>query len=229
VEEKVGSEADSTDSEEGVEEDEEGDELTPAADVAIFKTLAKIRDKDPVIYEKDVNVFEQEESRLSGKFTGQKKSKGREKEKPLTIKKHLMNSLLDPNGEEEGPQPPTYVQEQAALRSEMVEAFRNAVNEEDGEDDDGLLMLRTKDGPEEEGDYTDFLQREAGNEIKRFLGSEAIRSPEHEVEELSDEGKASKKKKKKKKAKDVEEPSGPSTGKKGRKDKEKEDQDFLMK
>jgi protein KRI1 len=58
VEEKLGEEAESTDSEDGVEEDEEGDELTPAADAAIFKTLAKIRDRDPVIYEKDVNVFQ---------------------------------------------------------------------------------------------------------------------------------------------------------------------------
>ena len=44
--------------EEGSEEDEDGDDLTAAADVAIFKTLAKIRDRDPVIYQKDVNVFE---------------------------------------------------------------------------------------------------------------------------------------------------------------------------
>lgn len=61
VEEKLGSGAEgsgSDDSSTSEEEDEDGDELTAAADVAIFKTLAKIRDKDPVIYQKDVNVFE---------------------------------------------------------------------------------------------------------------------------------------------------------------------------
>jgi protein KRI1 len=62
VEEKLGSDVGLTDSEDETEEDEDedGDDLTAAADVAIFKTLAKIRDKDPVIYQKDINVFERE-------------------------------------------------------------------------------------------------------------------------------------------------------------------------
>lgn len=60
MEEKLGSQASGSesDSEDDEEEDEEGDELTPAADVAIFRTLAKIRDRDPVIYESGINVFQ---------------------------------------------------------------------------------------------------------------------------------------------------------------------------
>ena len=52
------SEAESTDPEEDEAEGEEGDELTPAAGASIFKTLAKIRDRDPIIYQKHINVFE---------------------------------------------------------------------------------------------------------------------------------------------------------------------------
>ena len=52
------SDAEESDESTSEEEDEDGDELTAAKDVAIFKTLAKIRDKDPVIYQKDVNLFE---------------------------------------------------------------------------------------------------------------------------------------------------------------------------
>lgn len=46
------------DSEEDESEDEDGEELTPAMDVAILKTLAKIKNKDPEIYESGRNVFE---------------------------------------------------------------------------------------------------------------------------------------------------------------------------
>lgn len=39
-------------------EDEDGEELTPAVDVAILRTLARIKRKDPSIYEKEKDVFE---------------------------------------------------------------------------------------------------------------------------------------------------------------------------
>lgn len=46
------------DSEEGVTEDEDGEELTPAVDAAILRTLARIKRKDPAIYEQGKDVFE---------------------------------------------------------------------------------------------------------------------------------------------------------------------------
>lgn len=46
------------DSEEAESEDEEGEELTPALDAAILRTLARIRRKDPSIYESGKDVFE---------------------------------------------------------------------------------------------------------------------------------------------------------------------------
>lgn len=63
VKEKYGSDAeniDDEDSEEAESEDEDGEELTPAVDVAILRTLARIKRKDPSIYESGKDVFEEE-------------------------------------------------------------------------------------------------------------------------------------------------------------------------
>jgi protein KRI1 len=47
----------SEDSEDLESEDEDGEELTPAVDAAILRTLARIKRKDPTIYGRD-NIFE---------------------------------------------------------------------------------------------------------------------------------------------------------------------------
>jgi hypothetical protein len=46
-----------TDSESDESEDEDGEELTMAVDAAILRTLARIKRKDPSIYESDKNIF----------------------------------------------------------------------------------------------------------------------------------------------------------------------------
>jgi hypothetical protein len=46
-----------TDSESAESEDENGDELTPMVDVAILRTLARIKEKDPDIYDSSKNIF----------------------------------------------------------------------------------------------------------------------------------------------------------------------------
>lgn len=62
VKEKYGSDGedvdDEEDSEEDETEDEDGEELTPAVDAAILRTLARIKRKDPSIYEQGKDVFE---------------------------------------------------------------------------------------------------------------------------------------------------------------------------
>lgn len=47
-----------SDDSEDTEEDSDGEELTPAVDAAILRTLARIRKKDPAIYEGGRRVFE---------------------------------------------------------------------------------------------------------------------------------------------------------------------------
>lgn len=63
VQDKYGSDAelyneDSEDSEDDETEDEDGEELTPAVDAAILRTLARIKRKDPEIYDGKRGVFE---------------------------------------------------------------------------------------------------------------------------------------------------------------------------
>ena len=62
VKEKYGSDyeedGDEEDSEEAESEDEDGEELTPAVDAAILRTLARIKRKDPSIYQQGKDVFE---------------------------------------------------------------------------------------------------------------------------------------------------------------------------
>lgn len=62
VEEKYGPDYDEdedseTDSEEDESEDEDGEELTPTVDAAILRTLARIKRKDPAIYNSEQNIF----------------------------------------------------------------------------------------------------------------------------------------------------------------------------
>ena len=62
MKEKYGSDVDEDcvdeeDSEEEESEDEDGEELTPAVDAAILRTLARIRRKDPAIYESGKHIY----------------------------------------------------------------------------------------------------------------------------------------------------------------------------
>ncbi|KAJ2965905.1 hypothetical protein NUW54_g13961 [Trametes sanguinea] len=66
LKDKYGSDIDEDDEEDSEElesEDEEGEELTPAVDAAILRTLARIKRKDPAIYEKGKDIFEEEKQR----------------------------------------------------------------------------------------------------------------------------------------------------------------------
>lgn len=53
-----GESGDETDSDSDYSEDEDGEELTPAVDAAILRTMAKIKRKDPEIYESDKKVYQ---------------------------------------------------------------------------------------------------------------------------------------------------------------------------
>ena len=53
-----GEDDEETDSEDAESEDEDGEELTPAVDAAILRTLARIRRRDPEIYNSGKSIFE---------------------------------------------------------------------------------------------------------------------------------------------------------------------------
>ncbi|KAF8311870.1 hypothetical protein DL93DRAFT_2060627 [Clavulina sp. PMI_390] len=156
-------------------EDEDGEELTPAVDAAILRTLARIQKKDPAIYDAAQGVFQEEQARTSSSTPwGYQATKDRkDKSKPLTIQQQNMQSLLHGSrSPSPGPTRPTHVEEQRVLRDETISAFHNAVSaDSDADSDDdglegGLLSLRekTKDELErQEEEYKAYLEREVGD------------------------------------------------------------------
>jgi protein KRI1 len=92
--------------------------------------------------------------------------------KPLTIKQHALNNVLNPRSRSTSPAFPvqTYAQGQEALRSETIAVFQTSVDA--GSDTDDLLIPRekTKDEIEqEEEEYRQFLQREVGKDIRGLV------------------------------------------------------------
>ncbi|KAF8608341.1 Krr1-domain-containing protein [Ceratobasidium sp. AG-I] len=159
------------DSESDESEDEYGEELTPTVDAALLRTLAKIRRKDPEIYDSSVGVFTEEAKRTQGKNLALGRP-ARDKSKPLTIKQQNLAALLDDSSPSTSsvPAPLTHAQEQAALRDETISAFHSAVKGED--DEDGLLTLREgvrDEGELREEEYKEFLQREVGEDLSGLM------------------------------------------------------------
>ncbi|KIP08682.1 hypothetical protein PHLGIDRAFT_12467 [Phlebiopsis gigantea 11061_1 CR5-6] len=224
LKEKYGSDAEEDeedDSEEAESEDEDGEELTPAVDAAILRTLARIKRKDPSIYEQEKDVFEGiprlEEVQKTGDVKVLTKSRKKDKSKPLTIKQQNIQAALHPDSRSPSPQPMTHAQEQEALRDETIAAFHTAVDGTNGDEDDDLLVPREKATDElerEEEEYQEFLKREVGTDLKELItvdeGSSSLLSEEPEIDRET---------KKKKKIKKSE---------KTKKSKTEEDQEFLM-
>ncbi|KAI0343514.1 Krr1-domain-containing protein [Trametopsis cervina] len=223
MKEKYGSDAEledesDEDSEEAESEDEDGEELTPAVDVAILRTLARIKKKDPAIYEQGKHVFE-EEVKKTGEAKPSNRTAREKKEKPLTMRQHALQSALNPESRSPSPQPLTHVKEQEVLRSETIAAFHTAVGADADEDEDDLLVPRekTKDEVErEEEEYREFLQREVGEDLRELIQVEDDNNILPKAEELDEQPKKNKKErnKKAKEGKSVE--------------KEEDDHEFLM-
>ncbi|KAJ7774266.1 KRI1-like family C-terminal-domain-containing protein [Mycena maculata] len=163
------SEEDETDSEDLESEDSDGEELTPAMDAAILRTLARIKQKDPGIYEEGKNIFgeEQEKTAQSARAAltrpaGQPKAP-KEKGKPLTIRAANLQSALrsrSPSPAEAAPV--THVEEQQRLRDETIAAFHAA----EADDDEDWLVPREKTMDEvarEEEEYRLFIEKEVGD------------------------------------------------------------------
>ncbi|KAK0228294.1 KRI1-like family C-terminal-domain-containing protein [Armillaria fumosa] len=198
-----------TDSESAESEDEDGEELTPAVDAAILRTLARIKRKDPDIYKSEKSIFGEEQTRS---VALQPKSRTKTKQsKPVTLRQVLLESTLNPTSRSPSPEL-THVEAQHELRKETIAAFHK---DEADRDDDDLLVPRekTKDElEEEEEEYRDFLQREVGGDLKELV---TFHDSEDVVKQEPEQGSAPKKSKKK------------SKGVASNKSKEDENQGFL--
>ncbi|KAG2108602.1 KRI1-like family C-terminal-domain-containing protein [Suillus clintonianus] len=202
LKEKYGSdfeedEDEETDSEDAESEDEDGEELTPAVDAAILRTLARIKKKDPAIYNTENIIFEEEQERTAVRAPQVQTRKIKDKSKPLTFRQATLASALEANiSRSPTPEPhiPTHTEEQRRLRDETRDAFHTAVNESD---DDGLLIPRekTKDELEhEEEEYREYLKHAVGEDLEGLI--EIDNSGIGAGTENSEEGAGEKKKRK---------------------------------
>lgn len=180
-----------TDSEDAESEDEDGEELTPAMDAAILRTLARIKKKDPAIYNAENIIFEEEQERTTVRAPQVRERTTKKKSKPLTFRQATLASALEANtSRSPTPEPhiPTYTEEQRQLRDETRAAFHAAADESD---DDGLIVPRekTKDELEdEEQEYKEYLKHAVGLDLESLIEAE-------NGEQRADEKKKSKPKK----------------------------------
>ncbi|PBK96588.1 hypothetical protein ARMGADRAFT_923986 [Armillaria gallica] len=199
-----------TDSESAESEDEDGEELTPAVDAAILRTLARIKRKDPDIYNSEKSIFGEEQTRS---VVLQPKSRTKTKQsKPVTLRQVVLESTLNPTSRSPSPEL-THVEAQHELRKETIAAFHEG---DADRDDDDLLVPREKtkdEQEEEEEEYRDFLQREVGGDLNELV---TLHDSEDAVKQEPEQGGALKKPKRK------------SKGAVSNKSKEDENQDFLM-
>ncbi|KAJ7270108.1 hypothetical protein B0H12DRAFT_1216172 [Mycena haematopus] len=216
------SEEEETDSEDLESEDSDGEELTLAVDAAILRTLARIKAKDPEIYEEGKDIFgeEQEKTTEAAKSALSRSTRAgkepKDKGKPFTLRAaNLQNALLS-RSPSPSPEVVTHAEEQRRLRDETIAAF-HAAEPEAEDDEDDILVPREKTEDEiarEEEEYRRFLESEVGD-LRRLVGIEG-------------RGGGKKKNKKKNKEKEKEkEKKGGGEGTSG-KSKQQEDQDFLV-
>ncbi|BGP12777.1 hypothetical protein JCM10213_007291 [Rhodosporidiobolus nylandii] len=172
--------SDDDDSEDLSSDDEDAEFVTPSVDAAILATLARIRAKDPSVYESERNVFDEEEARTATLSTSSARTKA-SSSKPVLLKDYQRARLLaNPEGDERldslSGAEPTPVQEQARLKSEITAAFAAAEESDEDEEGGGLFEKRQKGEGErerEEKEYEKFLETAVGKKaVKEALADE---------------------------------------------------------
>ncbi|XP_011189017.2 protein KRI1 homolog [Zeugodacus cucurbitae] len=165
-------ESDSTsDSESSSEEDEVVD---VKFDQEFLKTLSSLKNKDPTIYDKNTQFFGSLNEAINSDGEDEKNVSRDKKQKPVTLKDYERQVILDKGGifeddsEEEAPirtASPTFVEEERRLKEE----FKNVVNKNDSEDDEGneeafggIFKKRNKTKDEQEKEDADYLKWLAG-------------------------------------------------------------------
>lgn len=149
------------------------------ADEDILATITAIRAKDPRVYDGQTRFFrstpEDEEETEDNE-----KKKGKT-EKPMFLKDyHRMNLLngTNPAEEEEDEEPKTYLEEQEALKRDLVRDMHNAAEGVTKDDEDDEDFLTTKDAPVDEASPPPLNPETADPEnpdeyLQNFLASKA--------------------------------------------------------
>lgn len=167
-----GDDDDDEDESESETEDEDGEELTPALDADIRKTLRLIRKKDPAIYNPAVAFFKQEEGEDDSDedSDGGKKKQKQKKDAPLYYKDLVRQQAIagdvasDDESDEEEKDVLTFKEEQAKLRQEFLasvgkdEGNAEEEDEEEEEGEGGLFTVRKKSAGEQAAEDAEMAQ-----------------------------------------------------------------------
>lgn len=131
-------------------EDEDGFLATEDLDAQISATLQAIRNKDPRVYDKDVNFF-QETDGSSAPVEKQKK------EKPVFLRDYHREKILRGDvgaSDDEDEAPRTYAQEQDALKKSFlteVDAAKSGETSDSDSDDDGFMKRKAPEKTDANG------------------------------------------------------------------------------
>lgn len=132
----AGSDSDDSESE---DEDEDG-KLSAKTDFQIFETLAKIKKKDPAIYQPEVKFYDDEDGEEDEGNAGVVEKK----KKPLYLKDVQAHHLLDGDDDDDEDMPkekPPKVKTYADEQEELKHSFLRSVAEAD--DSDGASCFTT--------------------------------------------------------------------------------------
>lgn len=145
---------DDSDSSSDSDSSDDGEEVfNPKFDAKFYETLASLKKRDPKIYDKDVNFFD--EIVVDTKASGDGVSK---KQKALTVKDYERKMLLekggiyededDANGNER-PHSPSYRDEQAQIKNEFRKVLGDDSDDGDGGEWGGIFKKREKTSEEQ--------------------------------------------------------------------------------
>ena len=132
-------------------EDEAAELLTPSVEAGIFRTLQMIKERDPAIYDKSKNWYEEDKNGSRPKKDAEKK-----KEKVMTYKDYMRQRIEkaaergyasdgDDDEEDKVPETKTYNEEQEDLR----QAFISQANQSGNENEDNDFLSVKKKSEEE--------------------------------------------------------------------------------
>ncbi|GMK56597.1 hypothetical protein CspeluHIS016_0304370 [Cutaneotrichosporon spelunceum] len=163
----------SSDSSDDTVEDEDGEELTPAMDAAILRTLAKIRNKEGVYGTDKVLETELATAQAAADKRGLGARAKQRAEKPFLLKDlHRQNLLDGVHSENEDEEPLTNVELSRRAAADARAAFAAFG---DDSDDGEVLTKRDRNDDEEESEdaaYRQFLLEMGGgeSEVRAGLG-----------------------------------------------------------
>ncbi|KAL4203277.1 hypothetical protein AMTRI_Chr01g127090 [Amborella trichopoda] len=161
------------DSEESSSEDEDEDEdgIVPIEkDAEIYEALVRVKNNDPLIYQKDVKFFNSDED---SDVDGQKRRSP--KKKALYLKDVVARQLLEngPEFDQEKPArlaPKSYVEEQEELRKEFLHAAKGVSDDED----EDVGFFKEKKRSKEDTQQEELEQEEAkiARKLDEYFGED---------------------------------------------------------